>query len=102
VSEIVYRPDEPHRCRVVPDMRRRSFNVDGKITWLDMAVYDPPSTVRRCECGRTMVAYHLPPQAGYAAGYNVRWRPEGRIARWWRVRRAIRRAAKQRERSEPQ
>ena len=87
-SVVVHQPPQPHKCRIEPDVRNRQINLPGGPVTVPMADYDPPGTVRACtECGRTWVAYRLPPQAGYAAGFNIRWRPEGRLARWWRARR---------------
>lgn len=88
MSAVVYRPDSPHRCRMVPDVRNREIKIPGGTATVPMADFDPPGTVRACtECGRTWVSYRFPPQGGYAAGYDIRWRREGRLARWWRERR---------------
>jgi hypothetical protein len=95
-SRLVYVPPKRHQCEIVPDMRIGKVKLPtgpalaptgSRTASIPAPVYDPPGTVRACSCGRTWVAYWLPPQAGYAAGFNVRWRREGRLARWWRERR---------------
>lgn len=95
-SHVVYVPPQRHRCQIVPDLRKQEFTLPTgpalastgqRTVHVQAPVYDPPGTVRVCPCGRTWVAYRLPPQSGYASGFNVRWRPEGRLARWWRERR---------------
>lgn len=89
-SEVVYRPKQPHHCRIIPDLRSATINLPGGPATLPVKVPvdDPPGTVRRCgECGATWIAYRLPPQSGYAPNH-VEWRREGRLARWWRERRA--------------
>jgi hypothetical protein len=94
---IVYAPPATHRCQIVPDLRQQRIELPTgpalaptghRTVSFPARVDDVPGTVRACSCGRTWVAYRLPPGAGYASGFDVRWRPEGRLARWWRERRA--------------
>lgn len=51
-----------------------------------------PGDVWQCECGRTWVAYR--PQYSNMVYFGVKFRPEGRIARWRRERRVATDTAK--------
>lgn len=80
MAEIVHEPRRMHSCGV------NSFGTWwGK--WPDgyeRPLHDAAGTVRACdECGRTWVAYDGPINVMASV-----WRPEGRIARWWRERRS--------------
>ena len=95
-SRVVFTLPARHQCRIVSDMRAVEIVLPTgpalaptgqRMASFPAPVYDPPGTVRACSCGRTWVAYLSPPEIGYASGFNIRWRPEGRLARWWRERR---------------
>lgn len=75
-AEIIHQPREQHRC----GPNRYGF-------WL-VNTFDPPGTMRQCGmCGKTWVAYRDELDLGYV---GVKWRREGRLARWWRERREAR------------
>jgi hypothetical protein len=93
-AHVIHTPKTAHDCHVgweerpLPDnapLRQRGFTTYRA----PVGQYDPPGTIRYCQCGRTWVAYrelHPPGYQGHVV-LGTQWRPEGRIARWWRERR---------------
>lgn len=85
---VVHQPVAAHACHVNWEERPLASDHptrrDGFTTYLvPVGDWDPPGTVRACECGRTWVAFKDPPGSGYLA---TRWRREGRFERWQRER----------------
>jgi hypothetical protein len=80
VSVVIKRPDPQHHCGPTRAGVWWEHHASGHYGPL----HDPAGTIRACtDCGRTWVAMDPPPGL-----VPTVWRPEGRIERWWRMRRA--------------
>ena len=94
MSEVVDHPRKRHKCQVGWELRPLSDDhpcrKDGFTSYYaSVGDFDPPGTIRRCECGKTWVGYrerYMPGMTGQLS-MTTHWRPEGRFERWRRERR---------------
>jgi hypothetical protein len=90
MAEIVHTPTPRHRCdpgweaKLITDGSTLAHLREYGYTHHHVMRHDRAGTVRRCECGRTWVAY----KSSYPGDLTTHWRPEGRFERRRRERRA--------------
>lgn len=91
---VIHQPEHPHSCAVAweerPTLPGSALFTSGILaTMVNVGDWDPPGTVRQCECGKTWVGYKLGIESGVL---TTQWRPEGRFERWRRERKALKTA----------